>query len=178
LNIVVVTGTGLPFQRLVNSVENCAKQSLTWSFWVQHGEAALPAGMAGVPYLPRAELLERVRAADAVISHAGVGAVLDAVQAGRRPLVMPRLKRHGEHVNDHQLQLATALARDGLVRVVESAEEVAAALSGSHSSPKSQSSPSGLQLSVIEDVRELSRLRARRWMAAMASHIFPSPRQE
>jgi len=30
-------------------------------------------------------------------------------------VVMPRLKRYGEHVNDHQVQLVEALSQEGLI---------------------------------------------------------------
>jgi UDP-N-acetylglucosamine transferase subunit ALG13 len=49
-----------------------------------------------------------------VISHAGVGAALTALRAGKHPILMPRLATHHEHVDDHQLQVARELERRGL----------------------------------------------------------------
>jgi UDP-N-acetylglucosamine--N-acetylmuramyl-(pentapeptide) pyrophosphoryl-undecaprenol N-acetylglucosamine transferase len=56
-----------------------------------------------------------VRDADVVVCHAGAGIVSAALRAGRRPIVVPRLGTQGEHVDDHQLELAAKLAQLGLV---------------------------------------------------------------
>jgi UDP-N-acetylglucosamine transferase subunit ALG13 len=64
--------------------------------------------------LPEAELAEAMRDADVVISHAGVGSALTALESGRLPVLVPRLARFGEHVDDHQNQIATELDRRSL----------------------------------------------------------------
>jgi UDP-N-acetylglucosamine transferase subunit ALG13 len=38
-----------------------------------------------------------------VVGHAGPGTVLDARRAGRLPVIVPRLARFGEVVDDHQV---------------------------------------------------------------------------
>src|SRR6185436_7016092 len=43
--------------------------------------------------------------------HAGVGSFVVASRIGHRPVIVPRLRRYGEHVDDHQAQLARALER-------------------------------------------------------------------
>ena len=52
--------------------------------------------------------------ADIVISHAGTGSALAALNAGRYPILAIRDPAHGEQVDDHQHQLATELARRNL----------------------------------------------------------------
>jgi UDP-N-acetylglucosamine transferase subunit ALG13 len=47
--------------------------------------------------------------ADAVVAHAGTGIALAALEAGRLPVLVPRQSRHGEHVDDHQLNIALEL---------------------------------------------------------------------
>ena len=47
----------------------------------------------------------------AVVSHAGAGSILSALKAGKPLVIVPRLRCFGESVDDHQLELATALAR-------------------------------------------------------------------
>jgi UDP-N-acetylglucosamine transferase subunit ALG13 len=66
------------------------------------------------PVLPAAELATALRAADIVISHAGTGSALAALDAGRYPILAVRDSARGEQVDDHQHQLATELARRGL----------------------------------------------------------------
>lgn len=65
-------------------------------------------------YLPGAELMAAMRRADIVISHAGMGSALAALDAGRKPLIAARLRRHGEQIDDHQQELAAELDRRGL----------------------------------------------------------------
>jgi UDP-N-acetylglucosamine--N-acetylmuramyl-(pentapeptide) pyrophosphoryl-undecaprenol N-acetylglucosamine transferase len=66
------------------------------------------------PALPAAELGTALAAADIVISHAGTGSALAALNAGRYPILATRDCARGEQVDDHQQQLATELARRGL----------------------------------------------------------------
>jgi UDP-N-acetylglucosamine--N-acetylmuramyl-(pentapeptide) pyrophosphoryl-undecaprenol N-acetylglucosamine transferase len=65
--------------------------------------------------VPMAEMRQAMREADAVIAHAGVGSALAAMQAGRRAVFVPRRRQHGEHVDDHQVEMARALADRDLV---------------------------------------------------------------
>jgi UDP-N-acetylglucosamine--N-acetylmuramyl-(pentapeptide) pyrophosphoryl-undecaprenol N-acetylglucosamine transferase len=67
--------------------------------------------------VPHGELVEAIATADVVISHAGTGAALTALEAGRCPVLVPRLRRHGEHVDDHQVQIAAELLGRGLAVV-------------------------------------------------------------
>ena len=46
--------------------------------------------------------------------HSGSGIIGVALRNGRRPLVLPRLHGHGEHVDDHQVQIARKLGQMGL----------------------------------------------------------------
>jgi UDP-N-acetylglucosamine transferase subunit ALG13 len=101
---------------------------------VQHGPSAVrPPGARCVPYLPYEDLVELVRESRAFVTHAGVGSIMMALFSGRRPVVVPRLKRFGEAVDDHQVSLARRLQAEGLVIHVESVEALERALAdGSH----------------------------------------------
>ena len=111
--IFVTLGThGQPFGRLIRALDLLPAAELV----VQHGHSPAPAGvMRAVPFMPFSEVLEHIDAADTVITHAGVGSILCATRAGHTPIVVPRLERHGEHVDDHQLELTRALADRGMV---------------------------------------------------------------
>lgn len=49
------------------------------------------------------EMSENVRNARIVITHGGPASFFMPLQLGKTPIVVPRQKRYGEHVNDHQL---------------------------------------------------------------------------
>lgn len=82
-----------------------------------------------VPYLPADKLDELVQTAAVVICHGGAGVLLSCLKHGRHPLVVPRVKAHGEAVNDHQQMLCEALASRGLITSCSSFEELFAAYS-------------------------------------------------
>jgi UDP-N-acetylglucosamine transferase subunit ALG13 len=104
-----------PFPRLIRALEALPSAALV----VQHGHSGAPSGASrSVSFLPFAEMIEHIRNADVVITHAGVGSILLCLRNGRKPLVVPRLHKHGEHVDDHQVELTRALAeRDKVIPV-------------------------------------------------------------
>ena len=61
-----------------------------------------------------AQIREAMAAADLVIAHAGVGSALTALDQGRAPVLLPRLHRFDEMVDDHQLMIAAELESRGL----------------------------------------------------------------
>jgi UDP-N-acetylglucosamine--N-acetylmuramyl-(pentapeptide) pyrophosphoryl-undecaprenol N-acetylglucosamine transferase len=73
--------------------------------------------------LPALQLSAAIEAADAVVAHAGAGISLTALQAGKIPLLAPRLASQGEHVDDHQTEIARYLNKLDLA-VVADADEV------------------------------------------------------
>jgi UDP-N-acetylglucosamine--N-acetylmuramyl-(pentapeptide) pyrophosphoryl-undecaprenol N-acetylglucosamine transferase len=73
--------------------------------------------------VPIDEMRLALAEADVVVSHAGVGSALAAMQAGKRALYVPRRKVHGEHVDDHQVAMARELESRKLV-VAREAEEL------------------------------------------------------
>jgi UDP-N-acetylglucosamine--N-acetylmuramyl-(pentapeptide) pyrophosphoryl-undecaprenol N-acetylglucosamine transferase len=72
--------------------------------------------------LPAQELARVIAECDVVITHAGIGSIISALQAGKRPLVIPRRARFKEHVDDHQALIAGELARRDLVVQAEADE--------------------------------------------------------
>ena len=59
----------------------------------------------------RIALLTIQREARVIVCHAGIGCIQDALEVKRSLLVVPRLRRFNEHMNDHQVDLAGG--RDG-----------------------------------------------------------------
>ena len=129
--IFVTVGTHhQPFGRLVDALATLPASELV----VQHGHSPAPSGVReAVAFLRFDEMLERIRAADVVVTHAGVGSILLARQEGHTPVVVPRLRRYGEHVDDHQLELTEALARE---RTVVPALDLAALATAVASAPR------------------------------------------
>jgi UDP-N-acetylglucosamine transferase subunit ALG13 len=96
--------------------------------YVQHGPATPPPCARADVYLPFGGIVERIEQADIVVTHAGVGSIMCAMRAGHVPVVFPRLKRYAETVDDHQAELAEALAQRGTVIVAWTGEELLSAV--------------------------------------------------
>jgi UDP-N-acetylglucosamine transferase subunit ALG13 len=73
-----------------------------------------------------------MRAADAIVAHAGMGTIISALEFGKPLLVMPRLASLGEHRNDHQLATAERFGAEGRVRVAADDATLAAGLDELH----------------------------------------------
>ena len=56
-------------------------------------------------FLDRDEFENMMSKADIVITHGGTGAIIEAVKKRKKVIAVPRLKKYGEHVDDHQIQL-------------------------------------------------------------------------
>lgn len=62
------------------------------------------------------------------IIHAGTGSIISCIKIGRRPIVVPRVARLGEHVDDHQLEIANGFEKKGLITVSRPGETIDARL--------------------------------------------------
>ena len=116
--IFVTVGTNeAPFDRLVRAID-CLRADE--EVVAQCGPSShRPARAVSVDFLAFEDLVELVRRARIVVTHAGVGSTMVALANGKRPVVVPRLRRYGEAVDDHQLPFARRLAERGLVTLVE-----------------------------------------------------------
>ena len=125
--IFVTVGTNeAPFDRLVERFDRVERDE---HVIIQCGASSIrPARAECVDFISFTELVEHVRAARIVVTHAGVGSVAVALANGKHPIVVPRLARFGEAVDDHQLAFARRFAATGQVRLVEDLEELPAAL--------------------------------------------------
>lgn len=129
MRVFVTVGNALdPFDRLLKLTDAALPEKGADGV-CQHGVSSVrPRGLAPVQLLSRPEFEAELRRADVVICHAGVGTLWSALEAGHRPLVVPRRVGLREHVNDHQLEICAALEPEGLIRVVSSVEELSEAL--------------------------------------------------
>lgn len=73
-----------------------------------------------------AEFAHLCSSSDVVVTHSGVGTILNLLESGVHPVVVPRRKQRNEHVDDHQLQIARLVADLGVATVSEAPELEAA----------------------------------------------------
>jgi UDP-N-acetylglucosamine transferase subunit ALG13 len=128
LLILLTLGTHeQPFARALALVEPIASRD---EVLVQHGYTPPPVWCPAskrFDFLPYDRLVELMQAADGIVCHAGVGTIMTALSLGTTPVVVPRLERYREHVDDHQLQIAAAFSERGLIEV-PTGDDIAASL--------------------------------------------------
>ncbi|MGU9047072.1 PssE/Cps14G family polysaccharide biosynthesis glycosyltransferase [Clostridium perfringens] len=56
-------------------------------------------------FVDRDEFSNIMKKSKIVITHGGTGAIITAVKSGKKVIAVPRLKKYGEHVDNHQVQL-------------------------------------------------------------------------
>ncbi len=119
--IFVTVGTHhQPFERLLDALGDLGDELV-----VQFGPGAPPSGVERAEaFMSFDTMLECFRAADKVITHAGVGSIICASREGHLPLVVPRRSDLGEHVDDHQVELTRALEERGRVIAVWEVENL------------------------------------------------------
>jgi len=126
--IFLTVGTQFPFDRLVKAVdETVGKNRWGGQVLAQVGVGAYcPKNFEAVPSLEKTLFDKHFAEADSIISHAGMGTITMALESRKPLLVMPRLKRHGEVVNDHQLAIARKFEELGYLLVAYEAEDLPA----------------------------------------------------
>lgn len=104
------------FDRLLRIVDTAAGEGmLPLPLVVQAGSSTYrPRNYELRQWLTPEEVAEAIGRAEYVICHAGSGLLSGALRAGRKPMVLPRLARHGEHYDDHQTQIVAKLVGLGL----------------------------------------------------------------
>lgn len=76
-----------------------------------------------------------------IITHGGPASFMAALERGKTPIVVPRLKKYGEHVNDHQDYFCREVEkRFGNIIVVDSKDGLKVALESGAKSRKNNSS--------------------------------------
>lgn len=119
LDIVVSLGTQpFRFDRLVEAVRRVLRPdwTVTWQVGANRYRD-LPGTVHSM--LDATTFAALCSAADVVITQAGVGSALTALEAGKHPVLAPRVLAAGEHVDDHQLLVAEELETRGLATRVD-----------------------------------------------------------
>jgi len=125
--IFLTVGTQFAFDRLVIAVDRAVGEGLICGdIFGQIGESVYkPDNFKYVDFLGKDDFDEGVDKADAIISHAGMGAISIAMEYEKPLLVMPRLKEYREVVNNHQLSIAKMFELSGYLLAAYSPSDVA-----------------------------------------------------
>jgi UDP-N-acetylglucosamine transferase subunit ALG13 len=114
------------FDRLTKAVDEAVKNGLIHQeIFAQIGKGGYkPQNFEWVEILDKDAFDQKVTNSSALLSHAGMGSISMAINNNKPLLIMPRLKKFGEHVNDHQLGTARKFEELGHVLVAYDASEL------------------------------------------------------
>lgn len=68
-----------------------------------------------IPFLPEEEFKQYIADASVIISHAGSGALFNAIKNHKKLIAVARLKQYHEMVDDHQTELVKKLSEGGYI---------------------------------------------------------------
>lgn len=130
--IFVTVGTHeQPFNRLIECIDNLKRDGLIEEdVVIQTGYSTYePQYCQWQKLYPYQRMVELVAEARIVITHGGPSSFIMPLQIGKTPIVVPRQHQFNEHVNDHQVEFARAVAeRMGKIIVVEDVEKLTNAI--------------------------------------------------
>jgi beta-1,4-N-acetylglucosaminyltransferase len=112
------------FQRLVKQMDVIAGKFDEEVVMQIGGTQYTPRNAKYFDFATEQEMKESFRKARIVVGHGGVGTILDVLQEEKPLVVVPRLKKYGEVIDDHQLYLARELEKEGKVTVVYDVDEL------------------------------------------------------
>lgn len=120
LKIFVTLGTIQPyrFDRLIDAVASVTRpgDQVTWQVGCTDRQDLI--GEVHDQLTP-GEFHRRATEADVVVTHSGVGTILQLLDMGTLPVIAPRSKAHAEHVDDHQHLITTELSERNLSRTLD-----------------------------------------------------------
>ncbi len=125
--ILLTMGTyPLAFDRMIRAVDELVCRGLV--------QEEIFAQIGFSKYIPQHLKYERImdkdvfdrclKTASALIGHAGMGTITLALENDKPLLVMPRMKKYGEHVNDHQLHTARKFEQLGHILAAYDVDEL------------------------------------------------------
>lgn len=127
--IFVTVGTHeQQFNRLIKTVDRLVEEGIIKEdVIIQSGFSTYNAkNCKSEKIIPYSQMIENIKGARIIITHGGPATFIMPLQLEKIPVVVPRLKRFDEHVNDHQMEFAKMVKqRQGNIILVEDIDELA-----------------------------------------------------
>lgn len=109
--IFATIGTQAPFDRFVRIVDKVAEEMDEEIIVQAFRDKYEPKNVELVDFLPPDEFNRLFAKARLIVSHAGMGTIISAMQQGKPIIVFPRIAALGEHRNEHQMATARQMEK-------------------------------------------------------------------
>ena len=123
--IFVTLGTQkFQMNRLIKGVDALAAE-IDEEIFIQSGHSTYkPERCSFKQFLSKEEYRSKIESCRILITHAGVGTIIEGITAGKPVIVVPRLAAMKEHVDDHQKQIAEAFSNKGCILCCNDVDEL------------------------------------------------------
>ena len=112
--IFVTLGTQkFQFNRLLRMMDDLIEnKKIHERVFAQNGNSDyLPQYYEYCNFLSNNDYEEYIKNCDILVSHSGVGTIMTGLKYRRKIIVVPRLSKYGEHIDDHQTQIAQSFSK-------------------------------------------------------------------
>ena len=105
------------FNRLLKEVDRLiGEKKILEDVFAQTGHSDYnPVNYAYEKFVDKYKFEEMINFADIIITHGGTGAIINAIKRDKKVIAVPRLSQHGEHVDEHQIQIIEQLSSLNLI---------------------------------------------------------------
>ena len=129
--ILVMLGTqNNSFKRLLEEIEkNIENGTITDNVIVQSGYTKYESEkMKILDFISREKIEELQEKSDLIITHGGVGSIIQSIKKGKKVIAVPRLHKYGEHVNDHQKEIVELFNKKQYIIGIKDVSELSNAI--------------------------------------------------
>ena len=127
--IFLTVGSQLAFDRLTQKIDEWAGKQNGLDIYAQIGITNyIPMNMKYSAQLDPEEYLDKIKSADILISHAGMGTIITALEYNKPLLIMPRKAALNETRNDHQVPTARHFSNYNLIQAANDEREITESL--------------------------------------------------
>ena len=98
------------------------------------------------------EYMDYIERASLIITHGGVGSILDGITHNKKVIAIPRLKKYGENTNDHQIQIIEKFSEEKYIIGIDNVSGLGKAIKKSKNfKPKPYKRDNSKMLKTIEN---------------------------
>jgi len=106
-----------PFNRLLKEIERLVKtRKIKDEIIIQRGYTDFKVSKAkSYKFIDHEKMKHYINSCDILITHGGLGCIMEGISAGKPVIAVPRRKKFNEHSDDHQLQIVKETMKYGSV---------------------------------------------------------------
>lgn len=115
---VTVGGTSNDFSRLVKKMDEISRNTEE-EVIMQIGETEYkPEHSKYFKFVSKKEIQRHYKEARIIVGHAGMGTIISAYKYDTPIIIVPRREKYDEHFDDHQMEIAKRLEKEGIGKVI------------------------------------------------------------